>query len=93
MTPRMLPSNATASTQRREGDQRHLVACRHVLSKQVLVAFLCYIDRSSISFAAPQLTQQLGFSTADYGFGAGIFFVGYTCLQASLSGGVSHHTC
>ena len=55
--------------------------CRHVLAKQVLLAVLCYIDRTSISFAAPQLSAQLGFSTADYGLGAGVFFISYSLFQ------------
>lgn len=40
-----------------------------------------YVDRINISFAAPQMRQQLGFSSAVYGLGAGIFFAGYLVLQ------------
>src|ERR1700687_1206761 len=42
---------------------------------------LNYIDRVNISFAALQMTGDLGFSNAVFGFGAGIFFIGYFLLQ------------
>jgi D-galactonate transporter len=43
--------------------------------------FLCYVvaflDRVNVGFAKLQMAGQLGFSDAVYGFGAGIFFIGY----------------
>jgi MFS transporter, ACS family, tartrate transporter len=46
-------------------------------------AFLCYviayIDRVNIGFAATELQRDLDLSDAAYGFGAGLFFLGY-CL-------------
>jgi MFS transporter, ACS family, tartrate transporter len=42
---------------------------------------LNYIDRVNISLAALQMTGDLGFSNAVFGFGAGIFFIGYFLLQ------------
>jgi len=43
--------------------------------------FLCYVvaflDRVNIGFAKLQMADQLEFSDAVYGFGAGIFFIGY----------------
>jgi MFS transporter, ACS family, tartrate transporter len=41
--------------------------------------FVAYIDRFNVSFAALQMNSELGFSSAVFGFGAGIFFLGY-CL-------------
>jgi MFS family permease len=35
------------------------------------------IDRTNISFAALQMNRSLGISATEYGFGAGILFVGY----------------
>ncbi len=40
-------------------------------------AFLAYLDRVNVSFAALTMNADLGFSAAAYGFGAGIFFVTY----------------
>ena len=42
---------------------------------------LNYVDRVNISFAALQMTGELGFSNTVFGLGAGIFFIGYFLLQ------------
>src|SRR6202049_3621318 len=47
----------------------------------LILYVLNYIDRVNISFAALQMTGDLGFSNAVFGFGAGIFFIGYFLLQ------------
>jgi ACS family tartrate transporter-like MFS transporter len=56
---------------------------RQVRRRLVPFAFLCYvaayIDRVNIGFAATELQRDLGLSAAQYGFGAGLFFLGY-CL-------------
>jgi ACS family tartrate transporter-like MFS transporter len=46
---------------------------------------LNYLDRVNISFAALQMTGELGFSKAIFGFGAGIFFIGYFLFQIPLT--------
>jgi ACS family tartrate transporter-like MFS transporter len=52
-----------------------------------LLPFLCllylaaYLDRANISFAKLPMTAALHFSEAVYGFGAGIFFLGYLLLE------------
>lgn len=40
-----------------------------------------YIDRVNIGFAKLQMASDLGFSDAVYGFGAGIFFLGYVAFE------------
>lgn len=40
-----------------------------------------YIDRVNVSFAKLQMSQHLGFSDAVFGFGAGIFFLGYVIFE------------
>ena len=44
-----------------------------------------YVDRVNISFAALQMTGDLGFSNAVFGLGAGIFFIGYFLFQIPLT--------
>jgi len=39
------------------------------------------LDRTNLSFAAVQLSQDLGLSCANYGLGAGLFFLGYFTFQ------------
>ena len=38
-------------------------------------------DRVNVSFAALTMNRDLGFSPAVYGFGAGLFFFGYSLFQ------------
>jgi ACS family tartrate transporter-like MFS transporter len=42
---------------------------------------IAYLDRVNVSFAQDKLQQDLGFSGAVYGFGAGVFFIGYFLLE------------
>jgi sugar phosphate permease len=52
-----------------------------------LIPFLCfcylaaYLDRINIGFAKLQMLDQLQFSEAAYGLGAGLFFVGYILFE------------
>jgi ACS family tartrate transporter-like MFS transporter len=43
--------------------------------------FVAYLDRVNVGFAALQMNAALGFSASVYGFGAGIFFVGYFLFE------------
>ncbi|KAK9810791.1 hypothetical protein WJX73_008011 [Symbiochloris irregularis] len=56
-------------------------AHRFLLWKFVLLAVLCYIDRTSLAFAAIELQADLHFSSAIYGLGASLFFIGYIVWQ------------
>jgi MFS transporter, ACS family, tartrate transporter len=41
--------------------------------------FISFLDRINVAFAALQMNKAIGLTTAQYGFGAGLFFVTY-CL-------------
>lgn len=43
----------------------------------VLAYLLCYIDRTNLGFAALTMNKELGFTATIFGWGAGIFFIGY----------------
>jgi ACS family tartrate transporter-like MFS transporter len=43
----------------------------------MLLYFVAFIDRVNIGFASFTMNKAAGLSPADFGFGAGIFFVGY----------------
>jgi sugar phosphate permease len=43
--------------------------------------FFNYLNRINVGYAALQMNQDLGFSPAVFGFGAGVFFIGYMLLE------------
>jgi MFS transporter, ACS family, tartrate transporter len=46
------------------------------------VAYLFnYLDRTSIGFAALTMNQQLGLTASQFGFAAGVFFLGYSVFE------------
>ncbi|MGK9171163.1 MFS transporter [Inquilinus limosus] len=58
---------------------------RKVFWRIVPFLMLCYVvaylDRVNVGFAKLQMSQDLGFSEAVFGLGAGIFFVGYFLFE------------
>ncbi len=58
---------------------------RKVTLRLIPFLFLCFtisiLDRVNIGFAALRMNEDLNFSDAVYGFGAGIFFIGYFLLE------------
>lgn len=46
-----------------------------------ILFLVAYLDRVNISFAATEMSADLGFSLAAYGLGAGIFFIGYFIFE------------
>jgi ACS family tartrate transporter-like MFS transporter len=46
-----------------------------------LLYLVNYIDRTNAGFAALTMNKDLGFSSMVFGFGAGIFFIGYSLFQ------------
>lgn len=47
----------------------------------MLCYFCAYLDRVNVSFAALTMNRDLGLSPAAYGFGAGLFFLGYVAFE------------
>ena len=60
-------------------------AIRRVTWRLVLFLIACYfvafLDRVNVGFAALQMNKDLGFSATLYGWGAGIFFLGYFLFE------------
>jgi len=56
-----------------------------VIRRLIPFIFLCYVvaylDRVNIGFAASAMQKDLGLSDAAYGFGAGLFFLGYFLFE------------
>jgi MFS transporter, ACS family, tartrate transporter len=47
----------------------------------MLLYFIAFIDRVNIGFAALTMNKDIGLSASAYGFGAGIFFLGYFLFE------------
>lgn len=58
---------------------------RKIVLRIVPFLFVCYlvnfVDRTNIGFAQLSLKQELGFSSAIYGLGAGLFYAGYIIFE------------
>ncbi|MGW6737552.1 MFS transporter [Streptomyces sp. NPDC055013] len=58
---------------------------RKVVRRIVPFLILCYVfsylDRVNVGFAKLQMSDDLGFSEAAYGLGAGLFFIGYFLFE------------
>jgi MFS family permease len=54
---------------------------RRLLPLLILCYFVAYLDRVNVGFAALTMNRALGFNAAVYGFGSGIFFLGYFIFE------------
>ena len=54
---------------------------RRILPYLFVLYVIAYLDRVNLSYAALEMTGALHFTPQVYGFGAGIFFIGYFLLE------------
>src|SRR5256885_6762793 len=54
---------------------------RRVVPFLFLLYIVAYLDRINVGFASLQMNRALGFSATTYGFGAGVFFLGYVLFE------------
>ncbi|MBV9998549.1 MAG: MFS transporter [Verrucomicrobia bacterium] len=47
----------------------------------LLLYFIAFVDRVNVSFAALTMNKDLGLTPVTYGWGAGIFFIGYVLFE------------
>lgn len=47
----------------------------------IVCFFIAFVDRVNVGFAALHMNEELGFTPAIYGFGAGLFFIGYAVFE------------
>lgn len=63
-------------------DEQIFLKCAwRLIPFMVLLYVVSFIDRTNAGFAALTMNKDLGFSPTVFGFGAGIFFVGYALFQ------------
>src|SRR5215510_9577641 len=54
---------------------------RRIMPFLVLLFVVAWLDRINVGFARLRMVSDLGFSDAAYGFGAGIFYLGYLLFE------------
>lgn len=54
---------------------------RRLIPFMFVLYIVAFLDRVNVGFAALQMNEDLGFSEAVYGLGAGIFFIGYFLFE------------
>ena len=54
---------------------------RRLIPYLFLLFIIAFMDRVNVGYAALEMTQDLGFTARIYGFGAGIFFLGYFLFE------------
>lgn len=54
---------------------------RRLMPFLFVLYIIAYMDRVNVGFAGLRMTQELGFSDAVFGFGGGVFFLGYFLLE------------
>ena len=54
---------------------------RRIIPVLILLFVMAWMDRVNVGFARLQMLQDLGFSEAVFGFGAGIFYLGYLLFE------------
>ena len=82
-------ANTTTATTVATAEAAHETVRAAVYKKAALrfIPFLClclvaaYLDRVNVGFAKLQMLDDLSFSNTVYGFGAGIFFLGYVLFE------------
>jgi ACS family tartrate transporter-like MFS transporter len=62
-------------------DRARRKIARRILPFVFVLYIISYLDRANVAFAKLSMTAELGFSEAVFGFGAGIFFIGYLFLE------------
>ena len=69
------------TTNQAELDAVYRKITRRIIPILILGYIAAYLDRSNIGFARVQMLGDLGFTELVYGFGAGLFYLGYSAFE------------
>jgi MFS transporter, ACS family, tartrate transporter len=78
---KMTNPNISASLNNEVAGRARSKIRKRILPFLFVLYIISYLDRANIAFAKISMTSDLHFSEAVFGFGAGIFFVGYLLLE------------
>jgi ACS family tartrate transporter-like MFS transporter len=65
-----------------DADRTIAKVARRLVPFLIVCFFAAYLDRVNIGFAALMMNKELGFSPQTFGWGAGVFFIGYCLFEA-----------
>ena len=71
---------ATALTLQAESDARRRIAWR-ILPFLFVLFVIAFLDRVNVGYAGLEMMHDLSFSASVFGFGSGIFFIGYLVFE------------
>lgn len=71
----------TAAGMNTAAESGFAIAARRLLPLLFVSYIVAFLDRVNVGFAKLQMASDLGYSDAVYGFGAGIFFLGYFLFE------------
>jgi MFS transporter, ACS family, tartrate transporter len=74
-----LPSSSSSESALERATLR--AVSRRLIPFLFLLYIVSFLDRVNVGFAALEMNRDLGLSSAVYGFGAGIFFIGYALFE------------
>src|ERR1700748_1315434 len=79
----MASQSAAVLTQEIEPIEREIIkrVAWRLMPLLMLGYFCAYLDRVNVGFAGLTMNKSLGFSAAVFGFGSGVFFVGYFLFE------------
>src|SRR5215475_11355572 len=73
--------NAASTSRNSLAERTRRRVNRRLMPFLFILYLVAYLDRVNLGFAGLQMTRDLGFSDAVFGFGSGIFFLGYFLLE------------
>ncbi len=74
-----MPTQSVPETLVAERARRHIT--RRIMPYLFVLYIIAFLDRVNVGYAALEMTHALGFTPEVYGFGAGVFFIGYFLLE------------
>jgi MFS transporter, ACS family, tartrate transporter len=84
-----MPGSRTSSESLGElGDRTISKVKRRVLPLIVFLYFIAFLDRNNVGFAKLTMSEDLGLSATAFGFGAGMFFIGYAIFEIPSNAGM-----
>ena len=84
-----MPGSRTSAESLGElGDRTISKVKRRVLPLIVFLYFIAFLDRNNVGFAKLTMSEDLGLSATAFGFGAGMFFIGYAIFEIPSNAGM-----